>query len=87
MNVPGVADLARPAGAGADEPLADRDVLRGVEQPNESDVLGDDPQRRCPDITKARALLGWEPTVGLEEGLSQTIKYFRSEIALQERTA
>ncbi len=50
-------------------------------------AVGDDPQRRCPDITKARELSGWEPTIGLEEGLSQTIEYFRSEIALQECTA
>jgi len=50
-------------------------------------AVGDDPQRRCPDITKALELLGWEPTIGLEEGLSKTIEYFRSEIALQECTA
>jgi len=50
-------------------------------------AVGDDPQRRRPDITKARELLGWGPTVGLERGLSRTIEYFRSEIALQECTA
>jgi len=38
----------------------------------------DDPQRRRPDITKARTLLGWEPRVPLEEGLRRTIEYFRS---------
>jgi dTDP-glucose 4,6-dehydratase len=37
----------------------------------------DDPKRRRPDITKARTLLGWEPRVGLEEGLRLTIDYFR----------
>jgi UDP-glucuronate decarboxylase len=37
----------------------------------------DDPNRRCPDISKARALLGWEPVVSLHEGLSKTIEYFR----------
>lgn len=37
----------------------------------------DDPGRRCPDISKARALLGWEPAVSLHEGLSKTIEYFR----------
>ncbi len=36
----------------------------------------DDPTRRCPDIGKARRLLGWEPQVGLEEGLRRTIDYF-----------
>jgi UDP-glucuronate decarboxylase len=52
-----------------------------------SHAVGDDPQRRRPDITKARDLLGWEPTIGLEDGLSQTIEYFRSEIAVREATA
>jgi UDP-glucuronate decarboxylase len=37
----------------------------------------DDPPRRCPDISKARSILGWEPRVGLEEGLSQTMRWFR----------
>ncbi|HUF18543.1 MAG TPA: UDP-glucuronic acid decarboxylase family protein [Thermoanaerobaculia bacterium] len=37
----------------------------------------DDPKVRRPDITKARALLGWEPVVPLEEGLGRTIEYFR----------
>jgi dTDP-glucose 4,6-dehydratase/UDP-glucuronate decarboxylase len=37
----------------------------------------DDPTNRCPDIQKARTLLGWEPKVSLSEGLSSTIAYFR----------
>jgi len=41
----------------------------------------DDPKVRQPDITRARALLGWEPKVSLEEGLSKTIDYFRSKVA------
>jgi dTDP-glucose 4,6-dehydratase len=36
----------------------------------------DDPKRRKPDITRAKNLLKWEPEVGLEEGLRETIKYF-----------
>ena len=36
----------------------------------------DDPMQRCPDISKARALLGWEPKVSLREGLERTITYF-----------
>ncbi len=36
----------------------------------------DDPQVRCPDISRARELLGWEPEVGLEEGLRRTITSF-----------
>jgi dTDP-glucose 4,6-dehydratase len=37
----------------------------------------DDPRQRRPDISKAKRLLGWEPTVGLEEGLGDTIAYFQ----------
>ena len=37
----------------------------------------DDPTRRCPDISKARSLLGWEPRIGLEEGLKRTIEWFK----------
>jgi dTDP-glucose 4,6-dehydratase len=37
----------------------------------------DDPKQRRPDIGKARALLGWEPRVPLEEGLRLTVEYFR----------
>ena len=38
----------------------------------------DDPKQRRPDITRARHLLGWEPQVGLEEGLRKSIEYFKS---------
>ena len=37
----------------------------------------DDPKVRRPDISLARKLLRWEPTVPLEEGLARTIEYFR----------
>ncbi len=40
----------------------------------------DDPTRRKPDITRAKQVLGWEPTVPVEEGLKKTIEYFRSKI-------
>jgi dTDP-glucose 4,6-dehydratase len=38
----------------------------------------DDPARRRPDITKARTLLGWEPKVGLREGLGLSLEHFRA---------
>jgi dTDP-glucose 4,6-dehydratase len=38
----------------------------------------DDPKVRCPDITRARQTLGWEPQVPLERGLERTIEYFRA---------
>ena len=40
----------------------------------------DDPQVRQPDITKAKRVLGWEPKVGLEQGLARTIEYFREKL-------
>src|SRR5256886_68387 len=40
-----------------------------------------DPRQRCPDISRARSLLGWEPRVPLERGLVTTIEWFRGELA------
>ena len=42
----------------------------------------DDPKIRQPDITRARTLLGWEPRVGLDEGLPLTLEYFRKKLGL-----
>jgi dTDP-glucose 4,6-dehydratase len=39
----------------------------------------DDPKRRCPDIGKAKRILGWEPKVALAEGLPRTIEYFQEQ--------
>lgn len=44
------------------------------------DLPIDDPKQRRPDITRARSLLGWEPEVSLEDGLSRTLEYFRSVV-------
>jgi len=41
-----------------------------------------DPQRRRPDITRAKEILGWEPKVNLEEGLERTIPYFKQKLGL-----
>ena len=41
----------------------------------------DDPKQRCPDISKARRLLGWEPKVQLEEGLKLSLEYFRQALS------
>jgi dTDP-glucose 4,6-dehydratase len=45
--------------------------------------LGSDPERRKPDIRKARAVLGWEPKVALEEGLKRTIEFFKTRMGTQ----
>jgi dTDP-glucose 4,6-dehydratase len=42
----------------------------------------DDPRRRKPDITRANELLGWEPRVPVQEGLAQTIDWFREKVAV-----
>ena len=44
----------------------------------------DDPKIRRPDITRAQTLLKWEPTVQIEEGLVDTINYFRAKIEKTE---
>jgi dTDP-glucose 4,6-dehydratase len=41
----------------------------------------DDPKQRCPDITKARRILKWEPKVKLEDGLRTTYEYFKGQVA------
>jgi dTDP-glucose 4,6-dehydratase len=44
----------------------------------------DDPRRRCPDIGKAKRLLGWEPKMALSDGLRKTIEYFQEQFAAQK---
>ena len=41
----------------------------------------DDPKQRCPDITKAKAVLGWSPTVDLRTGLVKTVAYYRDQLS------
>jgi UDP-glucuronate decarboxylase len=55
-------------------------ALTGSDSPIEYRPLpSDDPVRRRPDISRARELLGWEPTIQLDEGLKHTVEYFRQE--------
>ena len=49
------------------------------------ELPADDPKVRCPDIARAERELGWQPRVGLEEGLANTIAYFRSELSRRRR--
>jgi UDP-glucuronate decarboxylase len=57
-------------------------TLTGSDGPIEHRALpSDDPARRQPDIARARELLGWEPVVPLDEGLEQTVAYFRGTLA------
>ena len=45
----------------------------------------DDPKQRCPDISKAKALLGWEPKIDLRTGLQMSLDYFRESLAEESR--
>jgi dTDP-glucose 4,6-dehydratase len=57
-------------------------ALLGVSTPIVFEPLPqDDPQRRCPDISKARRLLHWEPKIPLEEGLRLTLEFFKKQFA------
>jgi UDP-glucuronate decarboxylase len=47
----------------------------------------DDPMQRCPDITLARSVLGWEPVIALDDGLRRTIDYFGRFLAEREDLA
>ena len=51
---------------------------------NKQDLrLGDDPQRRQPDITRAKQLLTWEPQISLEKGIQLTFPYFEEKMGLK----
>jgi UDP-glucuronate decarboxylase len=45
----------------------------------------DDPRQRKPDITRAKQLLGWQPTIPLREGLERTIAYFTEQIGRRQQ--
>jgi dTDP-glucose 4,6-dehydratase len=45
------------------------------------ELPSDDPKRRQPNIGKAKKVLGWEPKIGLEEGLRETVEYFKTRLA------
>jgi UDP-glucuronate decarboxylase len=64
--------------------LAERTLrLTGSRSPIEYRPLPqDDPRQRRPDITRAKGTIGWEPRIGLEEGLARTIEYFRTLLPL-----
>jgi dTDP-glucose 4,6-dehydratase len=46
----------------------------------------DDPRQRCPDIAKAKRLLGWQPTINLESGLKLSLHYFREAVAREGKS-
>jgi dTDP-glucose 4,6-dehydratase/UDP-glucuronate decarboxylase len=59
-----------------DELSSDRLGVRLVRSPD-ADYLIDDPRRRCPDLTKIKATIGWTPRVPLREGMDRTLRFYR----------
>ncbi|XP_046741589.1 UDP-glucuronic acid decarboxylase 1 isoform X2 [Diprion similis] len=57
-----------------------KDLVGGTSKIVELAAVEDDPQRRKPDISRAKKYLDWEPKVPLSEGLKQTVAYFRKEL-------
>ncbi|XP_046393241.1 UDP-glucuronic acid decarboxylase 1 [Ischnura elegans] len=57
-----------------------RKLVGGKSKIKQVAAVEDDPQRRKPDITRAREILGWEPKIPLKEGLRKTIDYFHKEL-------
>ncbi|XP_011195611.1 UDP-glucuronic acid decarboxylase 1 [Zeugodacus cucurbitae] len=60
-------------------------LVGGKSEVKQTDAVEDDPQRRKPDITRAKTILNWEPKVPLQTGLYRTISYFRHELERSDR--
>ena len=81
-------DVAEPVNIGNPSEMTIREFAEAVLRATDSGstlsfepLPEDDPKVRQPDITRARTLLGWEPTVELTEGLQDTVAYFRTVVA------
>jgi len=84
----GDSDVTEPCNLGRPDEIAMIDLARrvlaltGSSSPIEASPRpSGDPGRRCPDISRARAALGWDPRIGLDEGLARTIAWFRAGTA------
>ena len=80
-------DYSEPVNLGNPAEFSVGDFARLIKQLTNSsseivfkDATQDDPKQRKPDITTARKQLGWQPIVGVTEGLEKTIEYFRNEL-------
>jgi dTDP-glucose 4,6-dehydratase len=81
-------DVAGPVNIGNDHEFTILELARLVLELTESSstldfrpIPADDPVQRCPDLTRARTLLGWEPEVPLTEGLRRMHEWYRAEVA------
>jgi dTDP-glucose 4,6-dehydratase len=87
-----LSDVEGPVNVGNPREMTIREFAEAVRQANGGGgslkfhpLPKDDPKQRKPDITRARELLGWEPRVSLEEGLQQTLHWFRTVAPSQGR--
>src|SRR5262249_53394918 len=83
MNVTGDAGIHEPVNVGNDHEFTMRELAAevgdavGVEaKVGFCDLPADDPRKRRPDLTRAKQLLGWSPTVPFKEGIRRTVAYF-----------
>lgn len=75
-----IKDFANLVARTAEKQLGMPRVKITVQKNPDDKYLVDNPERRCPDIKKARELLGYEPKVGLEEGLMRTLAWYRDNM-------
>jgi dTDP-glucose 4,6-dehydratase len=81
---PGPVNIGNPVELTVNDIAARIRALTGAQSPLRwTDAVVDDPRRRCPDISRARRTLGWEPRVAVDDGLRRTIDWFaaRTEVA------
>jgi dTDP-glucose 4,6-dehydratase len=85
-----LSDVVLPINLGSPREMTILDLAEAVRTAADSDanilfksVRKEDPRQRRPDIFRARTLLGWEPHVSLEEGLLETLVYFRRVLGLR----
>lgn len=57
-----------------------RKLTNNTKKPKHSPLPEDDPKQRRPDISKAKRLLGWEPHINLDDGLSRALEYFKTVV-------
>jgi len=84
LMAPPSAEMDRPFNIGNPEERTVRDLANKVialtgsgSRIEHRDLPVDDPHVRCPDITRAKNILGWRPQVGIDQGLQLAIEYFR----------
>ncbi|HYR85366.1 MAG TPA: UDP-glucuronic acid decarboxylase family protein [Terriglobia bacterium] len=94
LSLPPSEEAATPFNIGNPEERTVRDLaskvlaLTGSSSPIETrDLPVDDPHVRCPDITRAKKILGWQPRVGIDEGLGLTIEYFKKMGQVQDNAS